>query len=264
MTPVFEGLSPRVRGNRGRFGRRRWGKRSIPACTGEPDGHQVRRREQEVYPRVYGGTCVTIGVDKHLQGLSPRVRGNLARMTDHETEDGSIPACTGEPVGITPPPRSQRVYPRVYGGTILAAFPTCAKGGLSPRVRGNQVVRNLPDGYQRSIPACTGEPRLAGHIVLLQFGSIPACTGEPSPIPMLLMRMTGLSPRVRGNPMIRILRWRMRRSIPACTGEPLSAPATRKRVYPRVYGGTAPSAPVETYSAGLSPRVRGNRRGRSS
>ena len=51
-------------------------------------------------------------------------------------------------------------------------------------------------------------------------------------------------------------------SIPACAGEP---PATggygaRTRVYPRVCGGTTPPSVLIRTGAGLSPRVRGNRK----
>ena len=50
-------------------------------------------------------------------------------------------------------------------------------------------------------------------------------------------------------------------SIPACAGEPEHGGMVRRRrrVYPRVCGGTG-NAVVDTDSAeGLSPRVRGNR-----
>ena len=73
---------------------------------------------------------------------------------------------------------------------------------------------------------------------------------------------SGLSPRVRGN------RTRSRpsasgsRSIPACAGEPRGdrSSCRRPRVYPRVCGGTASSPWTRPAGAGLSPRVRGNRR----
>ena len=52
-----------------------------------------------------------------LNGLSPRVRGNLGLLDLLPVLDRSIPACTGEPRskrGADPWPG---VYPRVYGGT---------------------------------------------------------------------------------------------------------------------------------------------------
>ena len=54
-------------------------------------------------------------------------------------------------------------------------------------------------------------------------------------------------------------------SIPACAGEP-SLPSRshcRRRVYPRVCGGTALCLPVIPKRSGLSPRVRGNHKRRA-
>ena len=73
----------------------------------------------------------------------------------------------------------------------------------------------------------------------------------------------GLSPRVRGKrPHPRIGAGGVR-SIPACAGE--AAPGLwtpcRRRVYPRVCGGSAAAASVVAAKPGLSPRVRGKPNG---
>ena len=50
--------------------------------------------------------------------------------------------------------------------------------------------------------------------------------------------------------------------FPACTGEPparMRQVETRKKVYPRVCGGTAIAPSIDIPVTGLSPRVRGNR-----
>ena len=53
---VIEGLSPRVRGNRG-WPRSNMGRRgSIPACAGEPHPSRTAASGCRVYPRVCGGT----------------------------------------------------------------------------------------------------------------------------------------------------------------------------------------------------------------
>ena len=72
----------------------------------------------------------------------------------------------------------------------------------------------------------------------------------------------GLSPRMRGNLHRRKHCCQMARSIPACAGEPPPGrqPVPRCAVYPRVCGGTYSSTRSEFITAGLSPRVRGNRR----
>ena len=50
------GLSPHVRGNRGRHRGRGSQKRSIPACTGKPDVVTAAALAVQVYPRMYGET----------------------------------------------------------------------------------------------------------------------------------------------------------------------------------------------------------------
>ena len=73
------GLSPRVRGNLAEDGAFAFGVGSIPACAGEPARHQPRKRRRPVYPRVCGGTADHSNGGLTVWGLSPRVRGNLAR-----------------------------------------------------------------------------------------------------------------------------------------------------------------------------------------
>ena len=70
----------------------------------------------------------------------------------------------------------------------------------------------------------------------------------------------GLSPRVRGNRNTATGSPAAPRSIPACAGEPANPnPACgRRRVYPRVCGGTLDAAALTKLVGGLSPRVRGN------
>ena len=71
----------------------------------------------------------------------------------------------------------------------------------------------------------------------------------------------GLSPRVRGNQIGLRRHSGLLRSIPACAGEPPGRirPPRCVTVYPRVCGGTENSIINACHSAGLSPRVRGNR-----
>ena len=177
-----------------------------------------------------------------VMGLSPRVRGNQAKERHVINRSRSIPACAGEPASHNLRTTTSRVYPRVCGGTKGVVVGPPNLSGLSPRVRGNPVLKRLvPDGG-RSIPACAGEPtdgviqsisymvypRVCGGTNCDGRHAIPACAGEPPRrVPGVATYCEGLSPRVRGN-LVRV-------DLPT-----LSASAT--------------SAPY-----GLSPRVRGNR-----
>ena len=70
------GLSPRVRGNRYYAVSDLAAMGSIPACAGEPSSWTPCGNALRVYPRVCGGTLMTMELDYIPIGLSPRVRGN--------------------------------------------------------------------------------------------------------------------------------------------------------------------------------------------
>ena len=93
----FDGLSPRVRGNQGRYGLPVGDFGSIPACAGEPQKERAYGQAYKVYPRVCGGTTTQYTGISVQDGLSPRVRGNQVGVRGHQFAVGSIPACAGEP-----------------------------------------------------------------------------------------------------------------------------------------------------------------------
>ena len=194
-------------------------------------------------------------------GLSPRVRGNRSCASSSERKCRSIPACTGEPVGLAGVALGFQVYPRVYGGTPAGGWRHLAGYGLSPRVRGNPLDLEIPGGRVGSIPACTGEPRSWPTSTRLR-GVYPRVYGGTNAGLDGYNDGDGLSPRVRGNRILFHCPNVLNRSIPACTGEPIvhRPHPHRTGVYPRVYGGTPVRRWSSKDSCGLSPRVRGNRR----
>ena len=92
------GLSPRVRGNLNPLFHESLDARSIPACAGEPSKNCLESPRLPVYPRVCGGTPPDTSVAGPPGGLSPRVRGNQEEKVEEMGEEGSIPACAGEPL----------------------------------------------------------------------------------------------------------------------------------------------------------------------
>ena len=90
------------------------------------------------------------------------------------------------------------VYPRVYGGTGDHGHFERAGLGLSPRVRGNRLVVSFLNAWERSIPACTGEPLIHGAD---SFSDevYPRVYGGTLVLLLGLRLWQGLSPRVRGN-----------------------------------------------------------------
>ena len=186
-----------------------------------------------------GGTSLTPNTLPSRAGLSPRVRGNPKSCRRTGDENGSIPACAGEPRRLSPPPTPTGVYPRVCGGP--------------PPVSGS------PASTTRSIPACAGEPgRVAGPPGTAQV--YPRVCGGTRHQRNTRLRAGGLSPRVRGNRQHRQTPCYTTWSIPACAGEPTAARVVSRLdgVYPRVCGGTCCARFSSSISSGLSPRVRGN------
>ena len=180
------------------------------------------------------------------RGLSPRVRGNHVEEPRFLVPVGSIPACAGEPLATGGDDAGVGVYPRVCGGTHVAG------------------VRRQP-AHLGSIPACAGEPS-ASAPKADEDGVYPRVCGGTATARSVRGSSDGLSPRVRGNPGRPRRDCLGRGSIPACAGEPASASwvSAAASVYPRVCGGTWPSASAPTRCRGLSPRVRGNRSARDS
>ena len=154
-------------------------------------------------------------------------------------QNGSIPACTGEPLTPDVPGIAIEVYPRVYGGTDIFSSSTFRDSGLSPRVRGNPPGFNPHGRCKGSIPACTGEP-VAADCTWTDREVYPRVYGGTFNDEIHLELGEGLSPRVRGNRNGKYDAVDNDGSIPACTGEPAGRPcsASPTGVYPRVYGGT--------------------------
>ena len=103
-----------------------------------------------------------------MQGLSPRVRGNLAVAPSPSGRAGSIPARAGEPPRTQPRRRKHEVYPRACGGTFSTAAPIAGCMGLSPRVRGNP---GRVDGADLKYGL---SPRVRGN----QYRNIPLCVSR--------------------------------------------------------------------------------------
>ena len=172
----------------------------------------------------------------------------------------SIPAGAGEPGGNGHTGLVWTVYPRGCGGTTTAHCRWNQLVGLSPRVRGNQLVASQVVDHVGSIPAGAGEPYHGGSLQRRSWVYPRGCGGTlPRRKPP--KKKLGLSPRVRGNLGRPRETLRRNRSIPAGAGEPIPPRPglVGWAVYPRGCGGTTPGVTRPLVHQGLSPRVRGNR-----
>ena len=197
-TDAILGLSPRVRGNRESLDLERKEIRSIPACAGEPLVNPLILLNAMVYPRVCGGTVIEADTTRGCVGLSPRVRGNPSPPGCKQIGLGSIPACAGEPTAVQTSIGKEQVYPRVCGGTTAEGEFVLEESGLSPRVRGNQLLDTVFHHCLRSIPACAGEPRRL-YPTITTPPVYPRVCGGTNGGKGTWLQPRGLSPRVRGN-----------------------------------------------------------------
>ena len=90
------------------------------------------------------------------RGLSPRVRGHPTPRVLLGKLKGSIPACAGASSTSSGSLSSGGVYPRVCGGILLVVTRASISPGLSPRVRGHQIIERVELKEKGSIPACAG------------------------------------------------------------------------------------------------------------
>ena len=189
------------------------------------------------------------------------MRGNRGGQLPTDFLLRSIPASAGEPALEPRYPTPPGVYPRECGGTERVSGNRRARGGLSPRVRGNRGRSFIPDIEERSIPASAGEPPawMCGSARCTVYPRECGGTGE---LLGEVVAVVGLSPRVRGNHASARASMSAMRSIPASAGEPWIwlRDYFVSKVYPRECGGTGCDRGPGSMPYGLSPRVRGNRR----
>src|SRR5690606_750775 len=101
----------------------------------------------------------TLSLRRLSYGSSPRVRGEVDKLTTSRPLARFIPACAGRGCTGTSPTSGETVHPRVCGerrrDVRLAAYGR----GSSPRVRGEVAQSALALDLFRFIPACAGRGR---------------------------------------------------------------------------------------------------------
>ena len=193
-------------------------------------------------------------------GLSPPTRGIPAHIIRRRINAGSIPAYAGDPLAPAAVAGQAAVYPRLRGGSRVAPTRLVCARGLSPPTRGIRLAQRRDHAKRRSIPAYAGDPgceqdvRRAARVY-------PRLRGGSVALAAALLPDGGLSPPTRGiPPRGRPISCRQR-SIPAYAGDPAEGrrQAQRRRVYPRLRGGSEADEAVLNRLQGLSPPTRGIR-----
>ena len=187
-----------------------------------------------------GATAIVLQIFRYLMGLSPRVRGNLRKLSESVLCFRPIPACAGQPASWVLSVLKMRAYPRVCGATGERGGGGSPRQGLSPRVRGNRCASTGPYGNFGPIPACAGQPCWLPFLVC-SGRAYPRVCGATSRIAAQDAPVWGLSPRVRGNLKLQHQHHSSLGPIPACAGQPIESLHICQaiRAYPRVCGATS-------------------------
>ncbi len=191
-----------------------------------------------VYPRACGERLFIFRGQGLYGGLSPRLRGTEYSGIYRGDGIRFIPAPAGNGQPRPAALSFLSVYPRACGERMRRTANGTPSAGLSPRLRGTGVNRELYAGCQAVYP------RACGERMIWKFVS---------------MVLAGLSPRLRGTEIGQQQGRVCRRFIPAPAGNgavPLN-PERPVRVYPRACGERAWDNTGTTNNDGLSPRLRG-------
>ena len=89
----------------------------IPARTGQPDLGGSEKGKDGAYPRSHGATACILAVPLAIWGLSPLARGNQGRELPEVSQEGPIPARTGQPEAGDTGAEIVTAYPRSHGAT---------------------------------------------------------------------------------------------------------------------------------------------------
>ena len=252
------GLSPPVRGTACRRSSHEQLQRFIPARAGNRADRHAGRPPRSVYPRPCGEQRSVTPKNSAISGLSPPVRGTELEGGIKGALNRFIPARAGNsPFGCQTSPR-MTVYPRPCGEQTTVAELDDGLDGLSPPVRGTELVPHQVVGIVRFIPARAGNRhKRTGQCD--PNAVYPRPCGEQAAPTRDQVKKIGLSPPVRGTVQGLLNATKHCRFIPARAGNrsPPASAARRSTVYPRPCGEQRGHHPDPGLGRGLSPPVRG-------
>ena len=170
----------------------------------------------------------------------------------------TIPANTGRMVKLPECTCFPRDHPREYGENTFPTHSPTTPQGPSPRIRGESTAAQENLKGVGTIPANTGRIVRSIRPVLRQRDH-PREYGENGPLSRTIPSWMGPSPRIRGECAGAGPHGRIGGTIPANTGR-IWQPSARlcwPRDHPREYGENLVGKPLDLFTQGPSPRIRG-------
>ncbi len=157
------GLSPWVRGTLMPRMLKRLGFRFIPVGAGNSTDYSRPPHRWPVYPRGCGELFYRFDKAKELDGLSPWVRGTRRWQPCALLHVRFIPVGAGNSEQTQMNPNHLTVYPRGCGELSTTTASAKVYVGLSPWVRGTQLINPISKGRVRFIPVGAGNSSYPGR-----------------------------------------------------------------------------------------------------
>ena len=213
-----QGSSPRVRGKPSPICRTECAPRIIPASAGQTSRKPERNASWEDHPRECGANRLDGHDVDPRRGSSPRVRGKHRRRDAHMLLVRIIPASAGQTRSADSARSVSQDHPRECGANGQSGVAESRQGGSSPRVRGKLHRASNTGEEVRIIPASAGQTR-SRPATAMAFPDHPReCGANPSPR-CPAAHPSGSSPRVRGKPLVEVVRAPVGGIIPASAGQ---------------------------------------------
>ena len=255
------GSSPRMRGKRGLLFRVRHIGRIIPAHAGQTPCSAPSRTAGSDHPRACGANAYLVEHAGLAHGSSPRMRGKLEIISIQGICPRIIPAHAGQTWHVGVFGLVFADHPRACGANANFTIASSERRGSSPRMRGKLLETNCRFRQPRIIPAHAGQT-IEQVNKDLQDTDHPRACGANNLTWDTYGAKNGSSPRMRGKPVMSLIRVQDGRIIPAHAGQTGVAyhPKRRTTDHPRACGANMGQWIWGQISGGSSPRMRGKQR----
>ena len=202
--------------------------RFIPAHAGNSTTCSKNNCWTSVHPRACGEQCVRRFYGGFRCGSSPRMRGTVGRVVEHQTRPRFIPAHAGNRTQKLLGYMLRTVHPRACGEQSVDIKAPNTGTGSSPRMRGTVTGGLMPKEFGRFIPAHAGNSKSATARVRIETVHPRAC-GEQICRTWRYLKSCGSSPRMRGTVAVLRRIALIPRFIPAHAGNRARNRAARRR-----------------------------------
>ena len=168
--PLARGTVPQTASSRSNHG-------ITPACAGNSALCFILPPARRDHPRLRGEQKTTCSCARSVMGSPPLARGTVVARRNGRPDGGITPACAGNSFWCLVATAGRRDHPRLRGEQISINNVNDRCEGSPPLARGTERNAKPPHAHAGITPACAGNSRLAGRL-LLNAEDHPRLRGE--------------------------------------------------------------------------------------